>query len=93
MSEQQPTGNPVFDYRADFRAFALKLQRALLLGGAVVFVVCAVMRLLRPLGDSLCMATALGSAAGLALLGGGVAWGFYWRRKIRREFRERYGPE
>lgn len=90
MTEQNPTGNPVFDYRAGFRTSAAKIQRALILGGLLAFIACGAAALFGDVTPRLRLCTAIASIGGLALMFGGFAWGFYWRRKLRNEFREKY---
>lgn len=88
MSDTGPTGNPVFDYRAGFRAFADTLQRWMLLGGAAIFLVAGIVAIAckertREISLPVC-------GGGALLFVCGVAWGFYWRRRIRAEFREKF---
>ena len=89
VSDPGPTGNPVFDYRAGFRAFADKLQRFMLLIGAAVCFVAGIVAIVRTERAREIALLACGGGALLFLCG--VAWGFYWRRKIRAEFREKFG--
>ena len=83
------TGNPVFDYKAAFRLRAAALQGWLLKGGLLLAVgdglaalLCAACRL-----EAL-LATGAGALSVIA----GMLWGFYWRKKVQREFRETFGP-
>ena len=86
MLEEQQTGNPVFDYRASFRAKANRLQRLLILGGLSLFFACGIAFPVCS-GGALRVAAGLASLAGLLLFALGLAWGFYWRNRIRSEFR------
>ena len=88
MTDEGTTGNPVFDYRASFRAKADKVQCVLILGGLVLFLVCGTAFLCGWASECLRLAAALGGLAGLSFCTLGIAWGFYWRNKIRREFRK-----
>ena len=92
MPEHQETGNPVFDYRADFRSFSDSLQRVLLLSGAMCFVFGGLFYFLVPTSMTLHVSMGLLGLTGPVLMLLGVAWGFYWRRKLRREFRTKFGP-
>ena len=80
------TGNPVFDYRAKFRARAYWVQRKLMglgvlgaLGGAALLLFSS-----RMMAALACMGT------GLLLLASGIVWGFHWRKKLRAEFAQKY---
>lgn len=94
MSENSDL-NPVFHYRAGFRAFAARLQKWLLLGGLAFTLIGLIgSQFTKPVKGTFCAYCALAS---LALLGGvlfvlGIAWGFHWRKKIRDEFRSKFGP-
>jgi hypothetical protein len=92
MADDKPTGNPVFDYRAGFRARADRVQRALIVGGLFLSVVCGVVFLFADPADSWRRITAYATLACAVLCLLGIAWGFYWRSKIRSEFRALYGP-
>lgn len=87
MAENTNTGNPVFDYRADYRARASLIQKWILLAGAALLPVALVLWIFK----EPCIAWGIAGAAGAACLATGTAWGFYWRRKIRSEFRQKYG--
>ena len=88
--EERQTGNPVFDYRASFRKRADRLQRLLILGGLTLFFVCGI-AFLGFRSEGLRVAAGLACSAGLLSLALGLAWGFYWRNKVRAEFRKVYG--
>jgi hypothetical protein len=88
VSDPGPTGNPVFDYRAGFRAFADTLQRWMLLGGAAIFLVAGIVAVVRT--ERAREISLLACGGGALLFVCGVAWGFYWRRLIRAEFREKF---
>ncbi len=92
MADEKTTGNPVFDYRANFRATAGRVQQALLAGGLLIFVVFGIVFLLVGAADGWRPIAACLTVAGAALCLLGIAWGFYWRNKIRSEFRAVYGP-
>ena len=87
--QEKPTGNPVFDYRASFRAKASRLQSLLILGGLALF-------FFGGIAFSACTVERLRFAAGVASLAGlflfilGLAWGFHWRNKVRTEFRKHF---
>jgi len=87
MVDKKTTGNPVFDYRASFRAKAGKVQRVLILGGLALFFICGMAFLCGWTGEFSRLAAGLGSLGGLVFCALGIAWGFNWRNKIRREFR------
>ncbi|MGD0089106.1 MAG: hypothetical protein ABSE73_04240 [Planctomycetota bacterium] len=91
MTDEKTTGNPVFDYRASFRAKADRVQRVLILGGLALFFVCGMAFLCEWANEHWRLAAALGGLAGLCCCALGIAWGFYWRNRIRREFREHFG--
>lgn len=88
MVAEKPTGNPVFDFRASFRARADRMQRLLIRGGLAFFCLGGLA------GACGWTNPRLRVAAGLACLAGGlfcllgVAWGFYWRKQVRMEFRK-----
>ncbi|MCZ7644672.1 MAG: hypothetical protein M5U26_05200 [Planctomycetota bacterium] len=86
MEPPEPTGNPVFDYRAGFRRSAAGVQKLLLSGGLLALLAgagCA----LPAASRAFSIWIALG---GLVLLAAGVAWGFLWRRALREGFRKTY---
>lgn len=82
------TGNPVFDYRAIFRRRAASAQFALTLAGVVLLISAAGCGL-AGLSRNTCV---YAGAAGTAAMVAGLAWGLYWRRALRAEFRRLYGP-
>lgn len=87
MADERTTGNPVFDYRASFRGRADTVQRVLILGGLALFFICGIAFLCGWTSECWRLAAGLGSLGGLVFWALGIAWGFYWRSKIRREFR------
>jgi hypothetical protein len=90
--ETGTTGNPVFDFRAGFRTRADLFQRFLLGAGLGLLIVGGgVIPFFFPAESRLSIALA-GVLGGVALLFAGIAWGFYWRRRLRDEFRKQYGP-
>ena len=87
MADERTTGNPVFDYRASFRAKADKVQRVLIVGGLALLFICGIAFWCGRTSECLRLAAGLGSLGGLVLCALGIAWGVSWRKKIRREFR------
>lgn len=88
--------NPVFDYRADFRALANRIQKWLLLSGLMLSLIGAFGLLFaRPSEGPYCLPCLLkvSAAVGVFLFASGIAWGFHWRKKIRAEFRTKFGPD
>ena len=90
MSKHQKTGNQVFDYRATFRIFAEKLQRALIFGGALCLVCGVLFYFFAPTIASLRIGKNIFSLSGLALIFVGIGWGFFWRRKLRQDFKKKF---
>jgi hypothetical protein len=91
MNERQHlTGNPVFDYKAGFRALAQSVQRVLFYSGCLLTLLSVVSRfvpiankaLTHTLHDALWM--------GLGLFLSSAAWGFWWRSKLRSDFKRAY---
>ena len=87
-----PTGNPVFDYRAGFRARARKLQHVLISAGLALFSFCGGAFLFGDITERLRCIAGWVSLAGIMLCVLGVVWGIYWRKKLRAEFSKVYGP-
>jgi hypothetical protein len=85
--EENQTGNPVFDYRAPFRAAAARLQNRLICNGLVLFVVAGIIFIFVESTSLVRLIAGIASLFGLGLSVAGIAWGFYWRNKIRAEFR------
>ncbi|MFH0937713.1 MAG: hypothetical protein V1899_00275 [Planctomycetota bacterium] len=92
MSKHQKTGNPVFDYRAAFRIFAERLQHIFMLGGMLCFVCGGLLYFFALEIESLRVGMGLFSLIGLALILVGAAWGFFWRHKLRQNFKTKFGP-
>jgi hypothetical protein len=90
LTKQKPTGNPVFEFRADFRKSAEKLQHRLLFSGLVLFAACGIATLFADISPRLRLYTSIGSLCGLIFFAGSLFWGFYWRKKLRDDFRETY---
>lgn len=87
--------NPVFHYRAGFRALANSIQKWLILGGlALSFIGLFGLLFAKPSQGAFCIPCALKIliAAGGVSFVAGISWGFYWRKKIRDEFRAKFGP-
>ena len=74
MSDK-PTGNPVFDFKAGFRAKAATLQSVLFYGGVTA-----------EASDGF-NDTHLFLLVGLVLIVISVIWGYAWRSKLRDDFR------
>lgn len=89
---ENPTGNPVFDFRAGFRARAEKIQRALIGGGVALFLACGFAFLFAGISERLRCIAGWASLSGVLLCVLGIAWGFYWRKKLRADFRKQFGP-
>ncbi len=90
-----PSNNPVFDYRAGFRAIANRVQKWMLLGGLLLSLIGTFGLLVaKPSDGPYCLPCVLkiSIALGAFLFVAGIAWGFYWRKKIRDEFRAKFGP-
>ena len=92
MIEPEPTGNPVFDYRAAQRRSAAALQKWLLLLGLALFLISGNMALWAQT-ETFRWTCAGMSAAGMLVFFAGVVWGFRWREKLRADFRREYGPK
>ena len=88
MADPLETGNPVFDYRAKFRVRANRWQRILIVTGIELIVVYLVLLSFVPVVIGWVF-----GLAGVGLLTAGILWGFYWRRMIRDEFRQKYGDQ
>ena len=86
MADKENTGNPVFDFRAEFRRRADRAQSLAITAGLVLCGATVILWLITGL-----VIFAIGSGAGFAIFIGGIAWGYYWRRKVRAEFRRKYG--
>ena len=96
MAGTPDTGNPVFDYRAGYRRTAALIQRLLIQGGLLVLFLSGLAFVLASGGENADVnktLAAISSAVGALLLVSGICWGFYWRRKIRHEFRSKFGLE
>jgi len=89
-SQHEPTGNPVFDYKAKFRTLAQSLQRVLFSSGVMLILVGIVGRFVtfqnKAMNLTLKWSPVLG--IGLILLSG--VWGYVWRSKLRRDFRKEF---
>lgn len=90
MHDDKMTGNPVFDYRSRFRTKANSFQRVLIFGG-MVFIVAGIFALASSVvNEHVVFAAWAAAIMGIGLTGIGLGWGFFWRRKIRTEFRKKY---
>ena len=87
------TGNPVFDYRAEFRVFAQRLQRALMLGGLLAGALSAAAFFFGRGGERFHIAAGIVAGASLLCFLAGAGWGGYWRGKLRDDFRREFGPK
>lgn len=85
------TGNPVFDYRASDRRAADTKQALLLKAGALLFLGGGIASIF--VAKDLRPVSCWTATAGLVLIIAGIAWGFYWRKRMRAEFREKFGPK
>ncbi len=85
-----PTGNPVFDYRAAYRRRAAVAQAALLSLGILTPINAGVLRIANVLTTHQAI---LMACAGAGVFVAGFSWGIYWRRNVRQDFRETFGPE
>ena len=84
------TGNPVFDFRAGYRRGAGAAQTALLTLGVLAPIAGGVLRVASVLTTPQAWLCA-GSGVGLFIAG--FAWGIYWRRTVRQDFRKQFGPD
>jgi hypothetical protein len=91
MPEEHLTGNPVFDYRAADRRAADAKQALLLKGGAFLFLASGIACFFVP-KDSRPI-TCWIATSGIVVFAYGVGWGYFWRKRMRAEFREKFGPE
>ncbi len=87
---QQPTGNPVFDYKAGFRTTAQSIQRILLLSGALHIAAGIVARFVTFENESLEQALRYAPVLGLALIVGSGVWGYRWRSQLRADFQREF---
>jgi hypothetical protein len=92
MSDEEETGNPVFDYRREFRKSAARTQHVFILIGLLQWVVGGICFLAMAQHPQR-LVMGVFALVGLAMFAGGIAWGFYWRRQVREEFRQKFGLE
>jgi hypothetical protein len=90
---EHETGNPVFDYRANYRKSAEKFQYWLIFAGILMFAGCGVAFLFGKITEHLRLIMGIASLCGILLIVCGVLWAFYWRNKLNAEFREKFGPK
>jgi hypothetical protein len=90
----QPTGNPVFDYKAGFRAFAQSLQRVLCFSGGMLLIVAGLIgRFIKFADAGWNLTLRWAPVLGLALIVISTVWGYAWRSKLRSDFQREYGPK
>ncbi|MCW8130443.1 MAG: hypothetical protein KIS92_08860 [Planctomycetota bacterium] len=87
------TGNPIFDFRAGFRVTAAAAQRWLTRLGLIVAALSVIAWIVGRVGTLTSERAWIGVLSGVALVLSGVAWGYYWRWKLREDFRKTYGPK
>lgn len=92
MLESSATGNPVFDYRADYRARAQTTQWILIRIGLLLVIagIGAYCFRLLPFVRDLHLLFAIGM--GLSLLLVGMHYAGRWRENLRADFQREYGP-
>lgn len=90
MSDQTD-GNPVFTFRAGFRSAAGIIQRWSILLGFTCLLVGATTWLVATEGTRAQRAGLWQCLIGLGLIVAAVLWGFWWRGRLRNEFRREYG--
>jgi hypothetical protein len=90
---QNPTGNPVFDFQAEHRVRAAKIQKYATLAGLSLFTVGCGGVLIANTSERLRLILAGVALLGALLFAAGLAWGFHWRKKLQRDFRDTYGTE
>ena len=93
MAEPGNTGNPVFDFRANFRRAASAVQNGLMLGGLALFAFWGILYIPESLGGAFRDLFLFGMCIGCFSFLAGIAWGFLWRRKLRRDFQSAFGPK
>lgn len=90
---ENPIGNPVFDFQAEHRVRAAKIQKyATLCGLSLLALGCGGV-LIANTSERLRLILAGVALLGTILFVAGLAWGFHWRKTLQREFRSTYGPE
>ncbi|MBI3830678.1 MAG: hypothetical protein HY291_14245 [Planctomycetes bacterium] len=92
MSDPEPTGNPIFDFRAGFRRKASAVQNGLMLGGLGLFAAWSILFFSRLQGEYRDGILA-GMCTSLIAMLSGIVWGFLWRRKLRQDFQRAFGPK
>ena len=93
MGRQDETGNPVFDFQAGRRRLAAAVQRWLFRMGLAVAACGGLAWAIGRVGWLTRASSGYAVLAGLAFCLLGVAWGFFWRRRLRTAFRRAYGPQ
>ena len=91
VSAPLETGNPVFDYRADFRRRATVVQALLIRAGLLVFVASGILWLTTAAVSPQWTGGAAIGGAGCVFAG--LVWGFYWRNSMREEFQRKFGTD
>lgn len=89
----QPTGNPVFDFQADARVRNAAIQKWATLGGLALFVIGCFALLVARTSPDLRAVISGATLLGIVLFFVGLFWGFFWRKNLQRQFREKYGNE
>lgn len=83
--------NPVFTYRAGFRRTAGIVQRWSVLIGFASLLVGSTTWLVAVEGSRAQRAGGWQCLIGLGLIVAGILWGFWWRGRLRAEFRKEFG--
>jgi hypothetical protein len=84
------TGNPVFDYKAGFRRVSQSVQRILWLSGCLLIVSGMASLPFTPPNRAMQMTLRYAPLMGLALLLASGVWAYWWRAKLRADFRKEY---
>jgi len=86
----RPSGNPVFDFKAGFRAAAQSIQRILLWNGVFILAVCLAAQFVPLKNLPLKLTFQYGPLLGLGSIVLSTLWGLGWRGYVRDEFRKRF---
>src|SRR5579862_5913458 len=90
MHAEKPTGNPVFDFKAGFRAKAQSLQRISFCSGILLIVAGIAARFISIKDAALAATLRWSPGLGAAVIVLSVVWGYLWRSKLRRDFRREF---